>query len=853
MNNTTNITSLTNIQFLSVCNYINSFCILFNKSLIANSGPNQTEPFLNSLFQFQTKSNSSEVKLHLSQKTLQATNLFQGGMLPRIEMRYANKIYQFIINSALFSFYKNITRFFNKTDKSFASFGQNLFQYFSKRAIKNFSMLGNFSSKLTARTTANFYDYILPFFTGIHSQEQTSNEQRKELPMLKRFKRHPGGTSVNNDIGETDFRLQQGSSLTETTETNNHTIAEKELMQALSSLAREQYQNELNIEDVLETLMNDQDTVDNVGDNIRHNSPDIVNGTGRRRPDFLEDIKEKSGVNVVSKESNKLQDDSGIAAKIRKLNSRKDNSSNTMESDKNSNNAFTETLEERAFPSPIIRDSAPKVQADYNFINTLRNLKDKGLTAVKQNKCILKQFRIDLNNLAVQYFERTLVHEPMKLWFRETTDKPNVVHILSNLQGKVFFFNDITLLTKINYEVLPWETLRQNSFDLPDEEFQIYYFISINSGSGFLQLTDDRTSEDLYIVFPDVMFTVQQTEISENTKTLVLKLKNVKLCERQYILNRQKELKLLSSEEKDKTKRLKYIEKAAEIISSNLPMHTFVSAVEILKRYVLKLEESETVVPTYDQLAEAYCNNSEALSTYEDWKIPHHEIINDVLFSTNFDKKITYNNFKRKFKKKFKTKDLQVKNKKLYDEYKSSSVMQKSARIEDFVYLNRFINNNYYVDRTNSKYFLTSVCLFALRQCEEDFTETRKTFKYVKYVSEINVRNYNNIRKVELDIEVLALEEQVDINNLSYASGVLRRPRFITLVLENNAGLVNVDRITKRITGKYILAPGLTFEVISHEFINTKNILVQVVKLWNFQTKERKMIDIIRKVFKILN
>lgn len=74
------------------------------------------------------------------------------------------------------------------------------------------------------------------------------------------------------------------------------------------------------------------------------------------------------------------------------------------------------------------------------------------------------------------------------------------------------------------------------------------------------------------------------------------------------------------------------------------------AAVEVLKRYYLKLEDSETPVPTYNQLAEDYRINPE-FPNYKNWKIPYHVFINNVIFDMNFDDKFMHKKFNTNFMK----------------------------------------------------------------------------------------------------------------------------------------------------------------------------------------------------------
>lgn len=872
-----NSTSLANVQFLFACHYINAFGIWFsNKDLIANNEQNQTELTWNALLQYLSKSNESDAKYHLPQKRIEQPRLYHEGKIIKIDKKYANITNRYIINSALFYLYKNIAQFSNGIDKNFTAFKQTVLQHLLKGI--DVCSFENFSSKLTAETISKIYDYILTFFIKTENFERNSNGQRKKLKILKRFTRQTGrkGNDVErripdfqNENDDNDMFMDVPAASTEILtlpegfgmKSHDDNYGEPEFNQALLSLASRKYGNDLTEKDAIEAIENVRNSYRKVGVNIKDAShtaskverwrEDFLGGDedydfhmdgpsgSRKIPTETEDI----GINVIQKIKKNVEDDSNIAAKVRKIDIIDDNSLSTVE-DEDPSIRFAETSKETSFKSPDIIELFAKGNMDYSFLNTLRILRDLGLSVLKQYENILKQFRIDLNNFAIEQANHPGAHEQqMELWFRQTTDRPNIVEFLRDLEFGIFFFNDVTLLRKIS-GAKPWEAFSQSSVDSPDERFTVYYYVTINTLSGFVHLHDYETFEDFYITFPDVKFVVLQADFFENTNTLVMKLMRLEQSESDYVFNRREDLKVLNSEEKVKTKRLKAIEKAAEMISANVPMKTFRDTVETLKKYFLKLEESETPVPTYDKLAKDYCKNLEVPSHYENWTIPQHNLINNVLFYTYFDDEITHENFKKLpfyAKRKYPG---------LHNVYKNSSTMQKSARVEDFLNLYKFINPNFYVGVILSNPLLISLCVFALRQ-SEDSIAIPKTLYYLNYVKD-SFRKSNRFANFTNDFAVFT-SELIDINNLSSIDSSLRNPQLISLKLQNNAGLVNLDAITGNKTGKYIIAPGMTFEVNSFRQQNTKNESVMIVNLWNNRTEERNMIDIIKRLYELLN
>lgn len=639
--------------------------------------------------------------------------------------------------------------------------------------------------------------------------------------------------------------------------------AEKKFNQAIRSLASSKFGDDLTIEDVLEVLRNVRENNDNVDDIINDDASNTDNEVEGWNGDFLygnevndnlindpSDFKniltetEDIGINAIQKGNNNVNDDSDIAANVQKIGTTEHKSQSTME-DEHPYIRFAETSMDTTSKSPDTLEIFAKGEMDYNFGNTLRILRDLGLSALKQYKDNLKQFRIDLNNLAIEQADETYVHiQDMTLWFSETTDRPNIIKFLRDLEFKTFYFNDITLLRKIN-GVKPWEALKQSSFDSSDERFKIYYHVTINSLSGFANLTDDETFEDLYITFPDVKFVVLQVDFLENAKTLVMELaRNERPGD--YVIQRRKDFKILNSIEKGKTKRLKAIEEAADMISSNVPMHTFEAAVEILKRYILKLEDSETPVPTYNKLAEEYCRNLGTPSYYESWKIPEDELIKNVMFYTYFDDKIKHEKVTTQI-----SGTVRRKYGKLYDVYKNSSTMKKAARLEDFLNLYSLIGNNFTIRNVNKKRLLISLCIFALRQFEEDFVETPITLNHFKYVKK-DFANSFSTRTFTLYFEVFT-SVLMDIDNLPRCSVETNYPFFITLKLQNKVGLVDLNHITGENDKKYMIAPGMKFEVNSLWSKNVKEKKVLVVNMRNDHTEERNIIDIINKLFELLN
>ncbi|XP_043484884.1 uncharacterized protein LOC122512851 [Leptopilina heterotoma] len=105
-----------NFQFLSVCHYITSFgLLLYNNHQLTFDQRNQTLPVINALFDHLNKSsNESETKLQILQKVLKGTDFYGGGENETLDMKYVNETYQYIISTALFSHYGNITFYLAK-------------------------------------------------------------------------------------------------------------------------------------------------------------------------------------------------------------------------------------------------------------------------------------------------------------------------------------------------------------------------------------------------------------------------------------------------------------------------------------------------------------------------------------------------------------------------------------------------------------------------------------------------------------------------------------------------------------------------------------------------------------------
>lgn len=57
----------------------------------------------------------------------------------------------------------------------------------------------------------------------------------------------------------------------------------------------------------------------------------------------------------------------------------------------------------------------------------------------------------------------------------------------------------------------------------------------------------------------------------------------------------------------------------------------------------------------------------------------------------------------------------------LYEVYRNSATMRKSARVEDFLYLYSFTDHDFNIANINKTQLIISLCIFALRQSEDDF------------------------------------------------------------------------------------------------------------------------------------
>lgn len=302
-------------------------------------------------------------------------------------------------------------------------------------------------------------------------------------------------------------------------------------------------------------------------------------------------------------------------------------------------------------------------------------------------------------------------------------------------------------------------------------------------------------------------------------------------------------------EDGGQSKRMSAIEKAANVMLSCQSNYTFTYYVNLLKRYLLKIEGNTTEVPTYDQLAWEFCNSSAVLENYNEWLIPNHTFINDVLFSSNLDTISTFQELKEKLQSsRLFFGKLHVKD---FETYKSSPSLRRSLRVQDYFMLIHKLKNLKTIRTMNvKKRIIVALYRLALRQCEEKWIENNITLYRFEFQQKVEDNSHSYTFK---DCAEFSSDFQDVERNMSTVSSSLQRNRIFKIELENQAGIVRMDKIFKNMIGKYINLPDMTFEVISNTKEPTSsNSSIVTMKMQDRRTKEIKMIEIVNKLYEIL-
>ncbi|XP_043484918.1 uncharacterized protein LOC122512873 [Leptopilina heterotoma] len=170
-------------QFLSVCHYIINLGIIFNQeNLITHGERNQTIIILNTLFNYlHSSENESDTKFELLHKMLKGTDIYGGGDYQKLDMKYVNETYQYIIGTTLFAHYGNINEYLARVirqsdDITYSIFKEIVWYHFSQNyQIRDYCTKdGETKVKLTDLAMRKvFDDFIWQIFPEPGSKEMS--------------------------------------------------------------------------------------------------------------------------------------------------------------------------------------------------------------------------------------------------------------------------------------------------------------------------------------------------------------------------------------------------------------------------------------------------------------------------------------------------------------------------------------------------------------------------------------------------------------------------------------------------------------------------------------------------------
>ncbi|XP_043466994.1 uncharacterized protein LOC122501524 [Leptopilina heterotoma] len=471
--------------------------------------------------------------------------------------------------------------------------------------------------------------------------------------------------------------------------------------------------------------------------------------------------------------------------------------------------------------------------------------KEKGLSFIKENN-LLKFFRLNVEYVnSIQIFE-TEENNSIDLWFSHTINRPFFVEYLKNLKEKEFYFNDITLLVDIQPdEIIP---KKSSKFSLQTE---VRYHMKFKSRYGLVDLAKFHHSfKNQYIVFPEITFFVNDAQYFNGKEILVLEL-HEKPIEKDVWMNiRDMEYHLIQNE-KIESKRCEIIKNVAFDISLRTPLHRFRKSVDILKQYILKIDEETSRVPSYDMLAQDIYSAITIPEKYDEWKITNNIYINDVLCKSE-----TYE-----------VMDMKYATKRVSEIYNDTFEWKVEPVWKNYMLtpeVNNILFEDYYVlyseingeaEKFSNLQYPASVYKLALRQCDEEWIQSPITLYYAINMPIEIFRNFVTAKGVFISSKLLSpfhLTEEAALKNCASTKSSERLVLY-SLEVKNQVGIVDVGRIFhKQDLPLYVTnVIKLKRDTIVHKIIEGRDVFVQILSVIE-TPKETAMVSLIKELNNLL-
>ncbi|XP_051174473.1 uncharacterized protein LOC127290128 [Leptopilina boulardi] len=419
---------------------------------------------------------------------------------------------------------------------------------------------------------------------------------------------------------------------------------------------------------------------------------------------------------------------------------------------------------------------------------SLENLKPENYANLykKKEKLIILQKNLE----RIRLNQDVMLHKmPTELWFKQTLNRPHIVKYLEQMKGQDFYFNDITLLTDIRPSEI--NIVNKKSYSLTTE---VRYHMTIESQYGLVDLAAfDKSWKNKFAVFPELEFTVVNTEFKNGKDFLLLELKQMPILKRNWLIYRMKCNSLFKTQEISTYARNVDIENAANLISLNTPRHRLTEMEEMLRGYILRIDPIETRVPTYEKMAKEINAGITPPDIFNEWKIKNHIFIDDVLFKDTAYQVKNLEIAKQTINHIFDGTHLEN-IETVYESYKLLSIRQ-SMRFEDYYVLYSHLANTLPPTLHAQKSFLASLYRLALRQCD-DIIKIPNT---LYHAAELSPEDWKEL------VSLKYYRNRFKINNVAFYSNAedavkntpitnVFNPLLLTkLEIKNPSGIVYID------------------------------------------------------------
>ncbi|XP_051154782.1 uncharacterized protein LOC127277576 [Leptopilina boulardi] len=464
------------------------------------------------------------------------------------------------------------------------------------------------------------------------------------------------------------------------------------------------------------------------------------------------------------------------------------------------------------------------------YVDILWMLKNDGLSSIKLNKEKFNFLRIAVNQLALFQLNNGIkLQKRIKLWLTKIVVGQQNIDYLKNLNGRKFFFNDITLFS--NKAPGP---VRKN-LKFYSLETEVRYHLTVESSYGFVDLTKFHDKfQNNYLTFNDLFFTVSDTFFTANNRILNIELKCDGVLKNTWRLLREQEIRNIINEPNIlESSRMKSISIAANFMTDNAPLCTFKASRKFLANYILDTKSIGNRVPSYDKLAEDI-KNMELRYFYNNWRIKENRYIQDVLFNYNLDNIIELSEAKRRIHDLY---DLVYYQniQEAFENYQKIPNYEQKFRFEDYYVLYSHFNNKLITNKDGIRRLEVAINRLALRQsADESIIMKTITLYHGEMINkEMAAKHFQTFKKnenIEFDkMKKFSLPRDVElVKLLNKARTSTEIPLLMEITLTNQLGVVDIGRAINEDKSFYVVRRQFQFvlDYIHKEKIHGQNVLL---------------------------